>query len=130
MVGVVQKYPALTFLSALGPVLVAVIGFFVNDGHLTVTQGAWVTTVVVGLVSLYTAFRTDNLSISLLTGFATGADAPGAVCATADAASNNKAGITQIFFILSSWGEEKNNASEANYASRTPHTEFLKQLNF
>lgn len=71
MVGVVQKYPALTFLSALGPVLVAVIGFFVNDGHLTVTQGAWVTTVVVGLVSLYTAFRTDNLSISLLTGFAT-----------------------------------------------------------
>jgi len=71
MFSVAKKYPALTFLSGLGPVIAAVLGWLVDKGTITSTQGAFITTVLVGLAALYTAIRTDNLSISLLTGFAT-----------------------------------------------------------
>lgn len=71
MFSVAKKYPVLLSLSGIGPVIAAVLGWLVDKGELTSTQGAYITTVLIALASLYAAIRTDNLSVSLLTGFAT-----------------------------------------------------------
>src|ERR1700681_1620933 len=61
--------------------------------------------------------RPGKMSLrALLTGFLVGA---GVVCAAAAAASNSKAGIKSVFFILVSWCAEKHSAGGRVRASLT-----------